>query len=208
MTSEDLRGAYRALQTGGSEQCPTDEELAALVAGEAAPPRREDLADHVVACRRCTESTGILLDVHRQASTARAVVFGRRRWFSLAAAAAALAIIGLLIPRPAGRPASSDRGLPARPAGLVPADGAELAAPPDHFAWPAQPQAEAYRLRIYRDGGDLAWEIRGTAPAADAPPAARSAFAADGSYYWAVEIEGPVGQPRLGPFSFRIAARP
>lgn len=210
MTPEDdLRAAYRALQAEGSAQCPADEELAALVVGEIEPPRREELADHVIACRRCAESAGILFEAHREAGGHPAPgVSTRRRWLSLGAAAAALAAIGLLVTRSADRPVSIERGRPARVSGLSPADGSELNAAPTRFVWPPRDQAEGYRLKLYGDGGDLVWESdRAAAPAADVPPAVGSGLEAGRSYYWVVDVDGPIEQTRLGPFSFRLAGR-
>jgi hypothetical protein len=209
MTPDELREAYRALQTEGSAHCPADEELAALAVGELSAPRRTELADHVVACRRCAESAAILLETHREIGGSQLLrsASPRRRWLSLAAAAAALAVIGLLVGRSADRPASVDRGLPAQISGIVPADGSELAAPPVRFAWPPPDQAEGYRLKLYGDGGELAWQSdRVAASAADVPPAVGSRLEAGRSYYWVVDVDGPARQARLGPFTFRIAA--
>jgi len=210
VTTEDrLREAYRALQAPGSEACPADEELAAIALGELEPGRRDALADHVVACRRCAESVGILLETHREASVRKATASPLRRWIPLAAAAAAIAVIALLIARLPTPSPSVERGRAERIPGLVPADGAELPDPPARFAWPASERAEAYRLKIYRDSGDAAWASADTAaPFLELPPDARARLKPGGAYYWVIEVEGSSGASRLGPFSFRIADRP
>lgn len=204
--TDDLREAYRALQGPGSAQCPADEELAALVLGELPAERRDAAADHVVSCRRCTESAGVLFETHREASGARAASpSSRRRWVSLAAAAAAIAAIVLLV-RPPERAPSAERGRGDRAAGFVPADGAQLAEAPPRFAWPPLERAETYRLKLYRDSGDPAWESAAVAaPSVELPPEARGRLGTGGAYYWVVEVEGPSGASRLGPVSFRIA---
>jgi len=204
--SDRLQEAYRGLQAAGSEQCPGDEELAGLVLGEGPAERRAALADHVVGCRRCTENARILFEV-RQETDATAASLPRRRWLTLAAAAAALAVIGLLIGRQ--RTASIERGLPLRAAEILPADGAELPSAPDRFRWTRVDQAEGYDVKLYRDAGDLAWESgRETAPEAELPQAARSGLESGRAYYWVVEVDAPAGATRLGPFSFRLAAPP
>jgi hypothetical protein len=208
MTSDpdSLRGAYRGLQAAGSEQCPGDEELAGLVLGEGSAALRAALADHVVACRRCTESARILFEL-RQETDATAASVPRRRWLKLAAAAAALAAIGLLIGRSPQRTASIERGLPSRAAEILPADGAELPESPERFRWPRLDGVDGYDVKLYRDAGDLAWESgRVTAPEAELPPQTRAGLEAGRSYYWVVEAESPAGATRLGPFSFRLAA--
>ena len=209
MTDENpLREAYRALQAPGSSACPTDEDLVALALGELEPRRRDALADHVVACRRCAQTTGILLETHREASHRTAKASPRRRWIPLAAAAAAIAIIGLLIGRTPASSPSVERGRAEHIPGVVPADGAELPDAPARFGWPSAERAEAYRLKIYRDSGDAAWASAATvAPSLELPPEARARLAAGGAYYWVIEVEGSSGASRLGPFSFRIAAR-
>lgn len=209
MTDEDrLREAYRALQTPGTNACPADEDLAALALGELEPGRRDALADHVVACRRCAENAAILLETHREASDRKAKDSTRRRWIPLAAAAAAIAVIGLLIGRARGPAPSVERGRAERIAGLVPADGAELPEAPARFAWPPSERAEAYRLRIYRDSGDAVWTSAPTVvPSVELPGEARTRLAGGGAYYWVIEVEGSADVSRLGPFSFRVSSR-
>jgi anti-sigma factor RsiW len=209
VTMDDrLRSVYRELQTAGSEACPGDDDLAALVLGELPPERRDAVADHAVACRRCAKGAAILLETRRE--TAALAGSGpapeRRRWIAIAAAAAAIAVIALLIGRPADRGPSVERGRGDRTAGFVPADGAELTEAPTRFAWPAVERAEAYRLRIYRDSGEPAWASAAiAAPSVDLPPETRAHLAKGGSYYWVVEVEGSSGTSRLGPLSFRVA---
>jgi hypothetical protein len=209
MTDDRLREAYRALQGEGSPACPSDDELAGLVLGEDAEARRTALADHVVSCRRCSESVAILLETHREISgdgrTAPAA--RRRRWLSLAAAAAALVVIGFLLARPAERIRPAERGPSDRMAGVVPADGTPLAEPPERFEWPPSAEAESYRLEVYRDSGELVWDSGLLATTHAVLPADARARLAAGAYYWVVEVEGSLGRTRTGPFSFRVGRR-
>ena len=208
MTDDRLRETYRVLQAEGSPGCPTDEELAALALGEPEPARRDALADHVVRCRRCSETAGLLLEMRRETAglgQARPVPT-RRRWFSLAAAAAALAAIAVLVARSSGPSASAERGRPLQTAGVDPADGAVLSSVPGRFAWPASHPGDAYRLRLFRDSGDLVWDSgRLSDNSANLPEDVRAALPPGQSYYWAVEVAGPAAATRIGPFSFRIA---
>ena len=208
MKRDPLQDAYRALQHEGSSACPSDDELAGLVVGDVDDARRALLADHVVSCRRCTESAAILFETHRETSGAgRAAPIARRLWFSLAAAAAALVVVGLLVARPGARAPAAERGASGPSAGVVPPDGAALDEPPTRFEWPTTAEAESYRLELYRDSGELVWDGgRQTDTRAPLPAAARARLSA-GAYYWVVEIEGPLGKTRSGPFSFRVGRR-
>jgi hypothetical protein len=62
---ESWRQAYRDLQSRGSASCPPDDRLITLVLHGHPCPEREQLADHIVNCRRCTGLYRILLHVHR-----------------------------------------------------------------------------------------------------------------------------------------------
>jgi len=65
------RQTYRGLQGPGSPDCPPDDRLIAVVLHE--PPRaeREQLADHIVRCRRCTDLYQFLLRVHHVLTKSR-----------------------------------------------------------------------------------------------------------------------------------------
>ena len=65
------REAYRSLQSHGSPSCPPDDRLIALVLHEHQSAGREQLADHIVSCRRCTDLYQILLRVHRDFTETR-----------------------------------------------------------------------------------------------------------------------------------------
>ena len=47
-----LRASYQQTMSEGSQACPDDETLVTLVLGDG---ERTAVADHVVACRRCTD---------------------------------------------------------------------------------------------------------------------------------------------------------
>ena len=207
MKRDSLRDAFRGLQTEGSPSCPPDEELVSLVLGEVSRERRDALADHVVSCRRCADGVRILYETHREASGARHGA-PARRWLSVAAAAAVLAIVGVLIARGPGRVPSAERGTVAPGSTVVPYDGAVLPEPPSRLQWPARSGAETYRARLYRDSGELVWDSGTVASASAELPADARDRVGTGAYYWVVETAGSLGRERSGPFSFRVGRAP
>jgi hypothetical protein len=62
---QQWRQAYRTLQDGGGLSCPADDRLIAHVLHEHHSAEREQLANHIVGCRRCTDRYQTLLRVHR-----------------------------------------------------------------------------------------------------------------------------------------------
>lgn len=212
MNRDPLGEVYRRLQAPGSPACPAPERLADLVLGQVSGEERERLADHVVACRRCSEDARILLETHREArgELGAEAVPGRRRWFALAAAAVlAVAALGILLLRQVPEIESAERGSAPRAAGLTPPDAAALNEPPAHFAWPATAGAEGYRLKLFRDSGDILWESdRFGATQIELPPDRRALLERGRSYFWVVEVEGSLERTRLGPFTFRVEESP
>ena len=207
MTRDPLHDAFRALQTEGSPSCPPDEELVSLVLGELTGDRRDSLADHVVSCRLCADGVRILYETHREASGAR-LGAPVRRWISVAAVAAALAIVGVLVVRGPGRAPSAERGTVLQSVAVVPYDGAVLLEPPSRLQWPSRSGAESYRAKLYRDSGELVWDSGAIVSAStDLPTDVRTRLGT-GSYYWVVEIESSLGRERSGPFSFRVGRTP
>jgi len=206
MTPEDrLRDAYRALQEPGSDRCPSDEELAALALGELDPARRDALADHVTGCRRCSENAAILLETHAEASPQLAGGRSRRvTW--IAAALFALAIAGtVVVLRSARREEAFRAASPAAAAAVEPAEGATLTAPPSSLHWPAQRDAETYRVKLFTSSGDMLWDADARALDRIAVPENVRSRLSPGSYFWSVEVRLSLDRQRLGPYSFTIA---
>ena len=199
-----LARAYRELQIPGSDQCPDADALAALAVGETPTGEREGLADHVVSCRRCSES-------YRSGADSRAGVptrAGARSWHPgwIAAAAIALVAAGGVIVFRSARREEALRGSGRETAGSVaPADGAALANPPAVFRWPPQPQAEGYRVKLFASNGDTVWEgDAGAVHRLEVPEAAKSRLRPGQSHFWTVEVQMPLETQRLGPFSFTL----
>ncbi len=206
-----LQKAYRELQTPGSAECPKTEDLAGMALGEIAGEPRSHIADHIVACRKCSEDYRILLDTHAEASS-RLPGARSRLWRRTAlAAGVALALAGtVLVVRTLRGPLESPEGA-VRSAGprvetsVAPQSGATLSTGPAEFAWPAQKDAEAYRLKLFTSSGDTLWESQPLRqPTAELPLDRRSLLKTGRSYFWVVEVEMPLGKERLGPFSFTL----
>jgi hypothetical protein len=201
----DLRKAYHALQERGSDGCPPPETLAALATGELAGEERDRASDHVVRCRSCSEATQILIQTHAEAdrqSRAGGARLIRYAGFAAAAAVAVLAVRLFMAPRPEP---SVERG-PSNPARVVPPDGASLPGAPDQFAWPAESDADSYRLKLFDDTGEPLWQSDSTHEARAAfPPSERARLKAGKAFFWNVEVEGRLGKRRLGPFRFRLS---
>ncbi len=198
-----LRAAYRTLQSERSASCPSAETLAALVIGDLEGDARSRCGDHVASCRPCAEDYRDLLEVHALASK-RLSARPALRTLAIAAAAVLLAAAGALILQRSERPVDALRGKP--PAAAVePADGRTLAEPPSTLRWPAQPEAEGCRVRLFASSGDTLWDADArNLDRIELPQAVRTRIQAGGSYYWTVEVRLPLGRQRLGPYSFTI----
>lgn len=200
------RASYQAGMRPGSDDCPRDEELAALVVGEIDPEERAQLAEHIVACRKCAHDYRTLTALHREAG--EPPVEGRSwRWRVVGVAAALIAAVGITLlwfGSPI-RDTSMDDVVRGRfQAGVSPADGAVVSTSPA-FNWPAQVGAVGYRVRLYNEAAEELWaseriESTSTRPPSDQGPELRPGAA----YFWTVELEGEVARPLLGPFWFRM----
>jgi hypothetical protein len=192
---------YRELQTPGTDQCPSLEELASLALRETPAGQRESLADHIVACRRCSESYQILARTHQEIAGARPA---RSPWIA-AAALALLAAGGVVLWRSARRE-DVYRGSARQSPVVVPADGASSIAAPNVLRWAVQPQAESYRVKLFAADGQALWQSDVVAVnQARVPEDVRSRLGAGKSYFWSVEVRMPLETQRLGPFSFTVA---
>jgi hypothetical protein len=61
MTDDEIRRAYQEVRSGDSAgPCISEEELVRAATGEADGPERERIADHLIACARCTEEFRLL----------------------------------------------------------------------------------------------------------------------------------------------------
>jgi len=203
----DLRRAYRDLQEAGSPACPAPETLAALATGELEGDERRRVADHVVRCRSCTDSTQILMQTDAEAGGSRRAAGARTARVSglLAAAVAFVVAAGALVWNSARRDEAVRGNAKEAPAAVTPADGSTLAQAPAEFRWPARPQAEGYRLKLFASNGDAQWEAdAGKAQQLSLPEAERARLQAGKGYFWTVEVQTPLEKQKLGPYSFTL----
>ena len=92
------------------------------------------------------------------------------------------------------------------PASVAPADGASPRAAPTVLRWPAQPQAEAYRVKLFAADGEALWQSDVVkSNQAPVPESVRSRLQGGKSYFWSVEVRMPLETQRLGPFFFTLA---
>ena len=199
------RAAYREGLPPLGEGCPGDEALAALVAGELAGAERALVADHVVACARCPAVVRTLRELHGEARRVEDA-WRRRRTLPFAAAAALVIAAGVAFFTQRPVPDEALRS-PGGAAAVSPGADALIAAAPTELRWPSQPDASAYRVRLFDATAELVWE----APAVAAPPLELPAELAGrlrsgSSYFWVVEVEGSAARPRLGPYWFHLTA--
>ncbi len=202
----DWKRAYRDLQGAGSEACPPAETLAALAVNELPPNERDRVADHSVACRRCAADLQVLMQTDAEAAGAnRAASRAPMRLFVMAAAVVLLGVAGVLLTR--RPPAVQDVVRGTLPAGIqvTPGNGAELNGAPERFEWPAQQDADGYRVKLFDSSGEALWQSeRVSRPNVGLPPLQRSLLKNGQAYYWTVEVEGPTGKTRIGPFPFSM----
>ena len=88
---------------------------------------------------------------------------------------------------------------------LEPAPGAELAAPPTHFTWPAQAGATSYVVRLRDGSGTLIWRSDPVSTAtATLPPPLVMQITQGRAYLWSVAVSSEADVNELGPWSFRL----
>jgi hypothetical protein len=88
---------------------------------------------------------------------------------------------------------------------LEPAPGAELAAPPTHFRWPAQAGATSYVVRVRDASGTLIWRSDPVStPAAALPPPLVFQITQGRTYLWSVQVSSESNADEIGPWSFRL----
>lgn len=207
-TLASWREVYRHTSPAGA--CPDDETLASLVLERSAPNERRDdaLLEHVVRCPRCAQA---LRDLWELDGEARRLSRPRLRWSWRVAAAVALVFAGalawlLFVP---ARVENGDRQL-VRGAtlGVLPADGANLTTRPTELSWPPQTGATSYRVELHEAAGETVWRSPDLEQTRLHLPAEVSDGLEPGSYYWIVEVEGAVANPRLGPFWWTLSTAP
>jgi hypothetical protein len=161
------RESFEQFQRPGSDDCPEDQRLAAMVLGELDAIERDPLADHVTLCHRCSRRVRDLLDLHRAAGASgeqapRAP--GRSRflgWFAAAAAVLIVAVGAGWLLRDAGAPhpaAPTMRGSEALTEAVEPTDRARLTEAPTRLHWTTKDSPASYRVVLYDRESTPIWE--------------------------------------------------
>jgi len=194
MTDEVLRRAYQAGVTGKKElqDCPSPEELQALVNREGNEATRLAVLDHVMSCTACRRDFELLRAVH---------VAGRTRptwrYQPLALAASIALVVGLggaaLWSRLVTPETDTLRGSRAQVELIKPAGGAVIA-PPLMLAWHPVTGARSYTVELLASDGRLvqSWTTSDTSVAV----ASSGKAPASGSYAWWVRAHLPDGSER------------
>ena len=162
------------------------------------------MADHVVACRRCSESHLLLTHAHAFATQKPD---GARVWrpWAAAAAIALVALAAVWTIRSSGN-REAFRGAASVPSGeVIPADGTTIGDPPPVLRWPMQREAQSHRVRLFSSAGDPLWEAdAGKSREITVPESVRVRLRAGQAYFWTVDVGTPAGTERLGPFAFTL----
>jgi hypothetical protein len=198
-----VRGALGAAEMGaeGGPECPEDDLLAALAAGELQVGSRSDLMVHLSSCRSCRATVASLSTALADPAVAAAKTAADRPWgrrltrLAVPAAAAVLLIAVLGRQGDDARPSAKDVHLsepsPHRaPVTQVFSDPVPLSPRgvgdrPVWLRWTAVAQADLYRVTLYQSDGQTLYqrELRDTATAV--PDSIR--LIPGSSYFWRVE---------------------
>lgn len=217
--SDPWRDTYRRLQSEGTPSCPGTERLCALVLGELAEKERLELADHVVSCKRCSETMRDLLELHGEAAPELSIAAPRpaSAWRALGGwrLAGAAAVVGLALgltfvarrsPAPPAAPHPAVRGSAGAVVGLEPEDRATLSLPPARLEWPAEEGVEGYSIVLYDFEATPLWESPlVSVPAIEIPEAVRAQIASGGTYYWRVTSLTGIERRQSDLHSFTLA---
>ncbi len=165
MKDEELGRAYRrGLERPDSARtdCPSPEQLAALVEPDGPEGERLAVFDHVMRCTACSRDFELLRAVSRVAVE----IPGRRRFVALAASIALLLGVGAFGLKLLLRSDERDvlRGGAPGPAMLAPTAGAPVERPVV-LRWRAAPGARSYTAEILADDGRAigTWDTPDTA---------------------------------------------
>lgn len=126
------------------------------------------------------------------------------RLLMAAVAASLLLAVGLLLDR---QPATAPSPAPVRgdEALVEPSPSRRLVAPPARLRWPVQPGATGYRVHLFDAAAERLWRSAALSRGElTLPPEAVAALRRGDTYFWTVEVLGPVAKRELGPFWFEI----
>lgn len=210
---ETLRAGLDAQKAGADAECPSPDDLARLVTGEAGRKERARTLDHVAGCGECAKLLKSLLRISdefdRVAAEAGArrkpkLVPSRRTVLAAVAALAGMIAVTYSIVRLSERPVV--RGTAGVEVRLVsPKPGAALAAGDIEFKWEAVPKASHYTVELFGASLEKIWRsgpITGTK--LKLPEDARRIILGGETYFWRVTAVLEDGQgivSKLAEFS-------
>jgi hypothetical protein len=165
---EPLRRALRATRDDGAPRpdCPDDEALAALAAGELAGEARRDVITHVASCGACRAAVASLARAFADPAVAgaRSQAVGARRpglgRLALPAAAAAVLLVAVLT-RPSGNTQDPVHRAPeaSTVAGPRPISPVGAIGRTDRLHWGAVAGADRYRVTLYQSDGRTLYHL-------------------------------------------------
>jgi hypothetical protein len=223
LTEGELKAIY-AEATGRADVagCPDAGALAAASLGELAPAEREAVAGHLASCSACAEEFRLLAELRPvvDAATGAAAspdrAAGGSRWTRLSlvwraaaavvlvAAVAAVALVAFQASRSRTTP-PIERGDKTSAVATVPANRAELDAPPAELSWTAVPGATAYRVTLYDFESTPIWQSPPLSEArAPVPAEVRARLPRGKPIFWRVAVTRGVDRQELGPFQFLL----
>ena len=194
-------------EVGGDGECLDEVALAEFVEGIADVGRRERSILHLAACGHCRRQLASLVDLladHsiagevRQVERLRDRPAPRRRFLAgaglIAAAAAAVLIVwtGIMSLHPSGPETRDSETSPI--VSLVPRPLAPLGdvSRPDGLLWSAVPDVARYRVTLFTNDGQAAWQTTTTDTFVTLPDTLRLATATP--HYWQVKAETGFGR--------------
>lgn len=167
-----------------------------------AMPNDADIRNHLQALSPASPA-----EHDRQVSARARAVLGEparraRRW-PLAAAAAVLVALPLGFAMLQSPSSTSLDTVRSAEAGVSPAPGSTLDAPPARLEWQAAPGARAYRVVLLDAQANPVWQSDETRnPFVVLPPEALEGQ--HGQISWRVNIDGAGRPPPLGPYDFHV----
>jgi hypothetical protein len=212
---EGTAARWRQAFAGLSEQaaprpdCPDPDRLWAAATAESPPAERHEIFDHIASCASCAAAFRLArgLSASSQEKSSQIAPFPRlqprrwQRWSAAFAAAAAVLVLAVLLPRWWNRPELYRGGEASEILSQIP-DDAPLPRGQADLRWTAGPPGSQYEIRVLtRDGREIAVESGLTEAHYRIPPSALSGVPAGTVLYWQVKALQPDGKS-LGSKTF------
>lgn len=123
-----------------------------------------------------------------------------------AALAASIAVAVLVLPLDGEPPMDDTFRSGGDVIDTLPQHRAELETAPTLFAWPSQPGAAGYVVRLRDQAGELIWSSAAVSTTSvEAPDDVIAILSRGGSFLWTVRLQGSAAQSELGPYAFSVS---